>query len=98
MLRWRITEFQSKTYVEFMSGWMAASLGHVHRELINFLEARENKNPFFLQKAAVPEEVNVHSHSGWKGLPLEQTPPRAGSLWSALESRKVNRENGEFLD
>lgn len=62
-----------------MSGWIAAPLGHVHRELINFLEARENKNPFFFQKAAVPEEVNVHGHGGWKGLPLEQTPSRAGA-------------------
>lgn len=92
MLRWRITGFQSKTYVEFMSGWFAASLGHVHREFINFLEARENKNPFFLQKAAVPEEVNVLGHADWKG----QTPCRAGSPWSARESRKVNRENDGF--
>lgn len=72
-----------------MSGWIAASLGHVYSEFINFLEAKENKNTFFLQKAAVPE-VSVHSHSGWKGLPLEQTPSRDGSPWSALESRKVN--------
>lgn len=89
MLRWRITGFQSRIYLEFMSGWIAASLGHVYSEFINFLEAKENKNTFFLQKAAVPE-VSVHSHSGWKGLPLEQTPSRDGSPWSALESRKVN--------
>lgn len=69
VLRWRITGFQSMTSVEFMSGWIAASLGHVHRELINFLEARENKNPFFFRKQQFLRRSMFTVTVGGKGCP-----------------------------